>query len=129
MQATMPLMPQTGLGQIHAADPRLNLKEGDTVRMKEAAQQFESQYVFQLMELMAPKIGDADGVASAGFAEETFRPQLHEAIAKEVTRKGGFGIAENVYKELLISQTRGAGVTITPDVAAASYAETEAELR
>ena len=117
------------MGQLHATDPRLNLKDGDTIRMKEAAQQFEAQYVFQLLELMAPKIGEANGISSGGFAEETFRPQLHDAIAKQVVRTGGFGVAENVYTELLTSQSRGSGVTITPELAAQSYANTPATLK
>jgi len=87
------------------SDPRTNgtVNDGDFAKMQEAAQAFEAQYVFQLLELMAPEIGD-DGLSGAGFAEETFRPQLHEAIAKQVVKSGGFGLSDIVLNELVASQ-------------------------
>ena len=99
------VQPNVGAGAIYAADPRLQKAQAERARMEESAQAFEAQYVFQLLELMAPKVGEG-GLEGAGFAEETFRPQLHEALAKEVVRQGGFGIAEQVLNELIVAQER-----------------------
>lgn len=109
-----PIMPHNvGSGALYAADPRMQKAQLERAKMEEASQSFEAQYIFQLLELMAPPVGEG-GLSGAGFAEETFRPQLHEAIANQVVKQGGFGLANHVMNELVAAQERYAPTLPAP---------------
>jgi Rod binding domain-containing protein len=83
------------------ADTADGVSESDKQKMAGKAKEFEAFYVYQFLELMAPKEQAQFG---GGMGEEMFRHQLNEEIAKNMTQAGGFGIADTVYNELLHQQ-------------------------
>lgn len=97
-------------------------------RMLEVGKKFESFFVYQMLELMAPE-PDTDGILSGGFGEETLRHQLNEVLAEEVasnTSGNGFGIADAIYKQLAAQQDAQVAVADTsPQAAAQAYASNQ----
>lgn len=72
------------------------------------ARRFEAQ---ALGALLKPVFGEAPkGLLSAGAAEEQWRPMLVEQHARAWSNKGGVGIADAVYRELLRVQSAAQGV-------------------
>ncbi|MCR0981279.1 rod-binding protein [Roseomonas populi] len=72
------------------------------------ARRFESQ---ALGALLKPVFGEAPkGLLSAGAAEEQWRPMLVEHYAQAWSNKGGVGIADAVYRELLRAQSAAQGL-------------------
>ncbi|WP_338662522.1 rod-binding protein [Pararoseomonas sp. SCSIO 73927] len=67
------------------------------------ARRFEAQV---LGALLKPVFGEASkGLLSGGAAEEQWRPMLVERYAQSWSDKGGVGIADAVYRELLRVQS------------------------
>ena len=72
------------------------------------ARRFEAQ---TLSALLKPVFGEAPkGLLSAGAAEEQWRPMLVERYAQAWSDKGGVGIADAVYRELLRVQSAAQGL-------------------
>lgn len=65
-----------------------------------AAEQFESAFLEQMLNYMWQDV-PTDGLFGGGHGEETFRSMLVNEYAKEMTRAGGIGIADQVEQELL----------------------------
>ncbi len=77
--------------------------EADRQKLEAKAKEFESFYIYQVMELMTPKM---DSEFDGGVGEEMFRHTLNEKMADGITRQGGFGIANIVYDALLTQQEK-----------------------
>lgn len=77
------------------------VSEADKTKLSEKAKEFESFFIFQMMELMKT---ETDSEFDGGYAEETFRHTLNEQMAGSITQAGGFGIADTVYTQLLKQQ-------------------------
>ena len=102
-----------------AANPANSLvSDADKTKMKTKAKEFESFFVYQMMELMKPQV---DSEFSGGTGEDMFRHTLNEHMAKSITDAGGFGITNTVYKQLLKQQEQRATTLAN---AAATYAKT-----
>lgn len=82
-------------------------------KMKESSEQFEAFYIYQFIELMTPEM-DPESMFSGGAGEQMYRHNLNEQMAEGITKKGGFGLARQVYDELLKAQERGAPQLATP---------------
>lgn len=69
----------------------------------EAAKEFETVFISTMLAQMTSgiKISEPFG---GGHAEETWRSFLHDEYAKDMTRDGGFGISDSVYRELITTQ-------------------------
>lgn len=76
--------------------------EATKAKLRQKAQEFESFYIYQVIELMAPK--ENATVMSGGAGEEMFRHKLNEELAANMSKSGGFGLADKVYTELLRQQ-------------------------
>jgi len=71
-------------------------------KIREKAQDFEAFYVYQLVELMKPPAGDT--LFHGGMAEDMYRQTLNEELGKSVAARGGFGLADKVYTQLVHQQ-------------------------
>lgn len=81
------------------------VSDADKTKMKTKAKEFESFFIYQMMEMMKTETNtEFDG----GVGEEMFRHNLNEQMADSVTNSGGFGIADTVYKQLLTHQEQRA---------------------
>ena len=72
-------------------------------QIRKAADDFENVFVSQMLGHMFDGIG-VDETFGGGHGEEMFRSLLTEQYAKQVNGRGGFGIADQVYRELLRAQ-------------------------
>ena len=65
-----------------------------------AAKAFESQFLSMMFAQMFQGV-PTDGPFGGGFGEEMFRSMMTDAMAKEVTKSGGIGLADTVQREIL----------------------------
>lgn len=72
-------------------------------QIRKAADDFENVFVSQMLGHMFDGM-EVDETFGGGHGEEMFRSMLTEQYAKQVNRRGGFGIADQVYRELLRAQ-------------------------
>lgn len=71
--------------------------------VREAAEQFEALFLTQILNSMSSGL-EVDGVFGGGPAEGIYRSMLNDEYAKSVSRQGGVGIADVVYREMLAMQ-------------------------
>ena len=69
-------------------------------KAKDAAQNFESQFLSQMLGQMFQGI-ETDGPFGGGHGEEMFRSLLTDSMAREMTKAGGIGLADTVQREIL----------------------------
>jgi Rod binding domain-containing protein len=69
-------------------------------QIKQTAQSFESSFLSAMMQQMFAGL-KSDGPFGGGQGEEMFRSVLTDAMAKQVTRAGGVGVAASVEREML----------------------------
>lgn len=72
-------------------------------QIRKAANEFESTFVSQMLGHMFDGV-EIDDTFGGGRGEEMFRPMLIEQFGKQITQRGGLGIANQVYRELLRAQ-------------------------
>lgn len=72
-------------------------------KLKKASQDFESTFVSQMVGMMFEGV-EVDETFGGGHGEEMFRSMLSNEYGKMITSRGGIGIADSVYKELLRAQ-------------------------
>lgn len=85
------------------AQPGANVPPEVKAKMKEKAQEFESYFLQQFISLTMPDMSD-DPIFGGGFAEQTFNTKLQEEMGKSMAQKGGLGLTQRVYAELLKAQ-------------------------
>ena len=69
-------------------------------RMRQAAEAFEAFFLTQVLEHMSTGL-KTDGAFGGGPAEGAWRSMLNEQYATTMARRGGTGIADYVYREML----------------------------
>jgi Rod binding domain-containing protein len=72
-------------------------------QIAKAASEFESMFVAQMVGHMFEGV-EVDETFGGGQGEEMFRSMLVNEYGKQITRRGGLGIADQVYRELLRAQ-------------------------
>lgn len=77
-------------------------------QLRKSANEFESQFVSQMLAPMFEGI-QTDETFGGGRGEEMFRPMLVEQFGKQISQRGGLGIASQVYQELLRAQEASHG--------------------
>ncbi|NBV54144.1 MAG: flagellar biosynthesis protein FlgJ [Proteobacteria bacterium] len=74
-------------------------------KLQQKSQEFEAFYIYQFINLTMPK--NESKVMNGGAGEEMFSHHLQEQLANNIAQTGGFGIAKQVYAELLRKQEQG----------------------
>jgi Rod binding domain-containing protein len=77
--------------------------EAQKAKAKDAAQKFESQFLSSMFQQMFQGL-QSDGPFGGGFGEEMFRSVMTDAMAKQVVKAGGVGVADTVQREILKMQ-------------------------
>ncbi len=72
-------------------------------KAREAAEQFEAIFISQMLAPMFETVS-TDGPMSGGHAETVYRSMMVEEVGKSIAKRGGIGIADQVYRELLKMQ-------------------------
>lgn len=75
-------------------------KAHNDVRARAAAEEFEAQFLAAMTESMFAGI-KTDGPFGGGHGEAVFRSMLNQEYAKGISKAGGIGIADQVYREIL----------------------------
>jgi Rod binding domain-containing protein len=102
MAMNLPLLDtQTALQAAHGAKSPSHTF--DAAKAKETAQDFEAQFLSQMIEHMFQGVGTA-GLFNGGNGEEMFRSMLFDQYGKVLARAGGVGIADAVKREILKTQ-------------------------
>ncbi len=75
-------------------------------KARQAAEDFEAFFLARYLDAM--QIGmEADGPMGGGHSEKVFRSVLNDEYAKVISSRGGIGIADTVYQEILRIQEKG----------------------
>ncbi|MFZ2587969.1 MAG: rod-binding protein [Alphaproteobacteria bacterium] len=80
-----------------------NVSDVTKAKLREKAQEFEAYYVQQFISLTRPDLSDTE-TFGGGQGEAIFASLLDEQMGKSIAKRGGFGIADAVYAELLQQQ-------------------------
>ena len=96
---TLTAPPITGLtaSDTAPASAKELLKRG---QIKETAQKFEASFMSVMMQSMFEGVKTSEPFGG-GPGEDAFKSLLTEAMAKEVTKSGGVGLASSVQQEML----------------------------
>jgi len=79
------------------------LASNSHAEMREAAKQFETVFINEMLGFMYQGV-PTNGPFSGGNGEAVMRSMLHEEYAKSIAARGGVGISDTVYRELLAIQ-------------------------
>jgi Rod binding domain-containing protein len=69
-------------------------------QIKQTAQSFEASFLSVMMQQMFAGL-KSDGPFGGGAGEEMFRSVLTDAMAKQMSKAGGIGVAASVEREML----------------------------
>lgn len=89
------------LVQTQSAQGPNNQQSPDKVRA--AAEEFEAFFLSQFLNSMTAGI-KTDDTFGGGESEKIFRSLLNDEYSKSMSRQGGVGIADAVYREMLAMQ-------------------------
>jgi peptidoglycan hydrolase FlgJ len=78
-------------------------------KLRQAAQDFEAMALGQLLQPMFATVDTAHGAFGGGAAEESIKPMLVDALAKNIAAHGGLGLAGPVFASMLHSQEAANG--------------------
>jgi Rod binding domain-containing protein len=77
--------------------------EGKNKAALKAAKEFESSFLTNMLEQMWTGV-EAEAPFGGGHAEKVYRSMMVGEYAKSISAAGGIGIADHIYRELLIAQ-------------------------
>lgn len=95
--------PSAGVGRTTAAEAGAHVPPEEKAKLKSKANEFEAYFVQQFIDLSAPDASD-NPLTGGGETESFFTQKMHEQIAKSVVDRGGIGLSQNVYTQLLKMQ-------------------------
>lgn len=83
-----------------AQAPQAPAHTADAARARQTAQEFEAQFLAQMISYMFEGI-ETDGLFGGGSGEEMFRSLMFDEFGKTLARAGGIGLADSVQREIL----------------------------
>jgi len=75
-------------------------------RARKSAEEFEAVFLSQILKSMSTGI-KSDGPFGGGHSEEVFQDLLSEQMATQISRNGGIGLSDAIYREILKTQEIG----------------------
>lgn len=79
------------------------LRARDKQAARDAAESFEAVFLAQMLQHMSKDVGQ-DTMFATSHSEGIYRSLLNDQYAEEISKRGGIGIADAVYKEILKAQ-------------------------
>jgi len=89
-----------GSAERHRAALKAAASAGDAGSLRKAAENFESQFISQMLGHMFKGI-KSDGMFGGGQAESMWRDFYVEEVGKVIARNGGIGVADVVERQLI----------------------------
>lgn len=102
VNALLSILPASSLSRVEHTVQR------KTDELRKATQDFEAVFIAQLLSQMRKAMAPPSSLLGGGREEETFRDLMDQEIGKSVARRGGLGIGEAVYRQLLKNAVRSA---------------------
>src|SRR5687767_9456760 len=72
-------------------------------KAKDVAKQFEGIFLMQVLETMSSGL-DTDPLFGGGAGDKIYRSMFNEQTANAISRQGGIGVADAVYRSMLQMQ-------------------------
>lgn len=72
-------------------------------QMRETAEEFEAGFLGIMLNTMMAGVGD-DPVLGRSSGSDTWRGMLTEEYAKTISSRGGIGVADQIYREMIRMQ-------------------------
>lgn len=94
---------QAKLAQINKAKSLSRAKGVDEAKLDEVAQEFEAQFIAQMLQNMFSTV-DTNPVLGGGEGEEMYKSLLVDEYGKLIARSGGVGVADHVKREMIRMQ-------------------------
>jgi Rod binding domain-containing protein len=69
-------------------------------KLYEQCQEFESIFVKMMLKEMRNSVDKSDSLLSGGWAEDIYSDMLDDEYSKSIAKKAGFGLADQLYKQL-----------------------------
>lgn len=69
---------------------------------KKASESFEAVFLFEVLQSMYADV--KPGAFGGGSAEKIYQSMMNEEVAKAVSKQGGIGLADAVYRQIMKSQ-------------------------
>jgi peptidoglycan hydrolase FlgJ len=88
------------IGNVQGANQPLNANQQ---RARETAEEFEAFFLSQVFSSMSAGL-ETDPTFGGGESEKIFRDMLNNEYSTSMSRQGGIGIADAVYREILALQ-------------------------
>ena len=73
---------------------------GDVQQIRKVAEDFEAVFLSQMLKPMFANLG-AEKPFGGGSGEDMWRSLQGDEFGKAISRKGGIGIADNIFREML----------------------------
>lgn len=101
---TAPLRPEGGPIDVENAKAgRLTSRHSapsQEQQIREAAQEFESVFLFQMLKQVRNSIHKEEGIMNGGLGEEMFTGMLDEEYAKVMAKSSSTGLADVIYQQM-----------------------------
>ena len=69
---------------------------------RKASESFEAVFLFEVLQSMYADV--KPGIFGGGSAEKIYQSMMNEEVAKAVSKQGGIGLADAVYREIMKSR-------------------------
>lgn len=83
--------------------PPAEPKTADEISARRSADEFEAIFISQMLKSMSVGV-KTDGPFGGGQSEEIYRDLMNEELGQVMTSKGGIGLSDAIYREILKSQ-------------------------
>ncbi len=109
-------MPNAPLGtMMDAPTIRTTLPSAQVQKAWKASQDFEAMALNQFLAPMFDTVDLSGTPLGGGQAETQWKPLLVDALAKQIARSGGLGIAQPVFRQMIQMQEAQTQETQTPE--------------
>lgn len=88
------------------------LTEKQRQQIKKTSQDFEGLFIGMMMKSMRETVGK-DELTGGGSGEEIYRSLLDEEYVAQAVKRGGFGLAEQIEREIIRQESRRLGSKVS----------------
>lgn len=99
-------LPAQAQAQALTQNNRLQASTPFEKKARDTAESFEAVFLSQILKSMS--IGmKSDGPFGGGHSEEIFQDMMSEQMATQISKNGGIGLSDSIYREILKTQEVG----------------------
>jgi flagellar protein FlgJ len=95
----------------HQAAGSSGLSEKQRQQAKKVSQDFEGLFIGMMMKSMRETVGK-DKLTGGGHGEEVYRSMLDQEYVNASAKRGGFGLAKLIEKDIIRQESRNIAVTV-----------------